>query len=213
MAIESRWEGSLSLRPILRYKDHPPNFNGERGCHHRQKLNCSAEGECSYAAHCPVKGISSSAWPVKIPLVPVPRHPTQCRSPSSACQWRIGWFAPSASALLGVAPPTLRRPFGSRPASSPDPRCGGPLSMSYTAAGTVSLHRRPAGEVIPCSIRRPSPRHPECANNFPLCTLTSCNARVTKHTSPRPSSTGRSTVARGDDGEGHDREAVLPGQR
>jgi hypothetical protein len=35
MAIESRWEGSLSLRPILRYKDHPPNFNGERGCHHR----------------------------------------------------------------------------------------------------------------------------------------------------------------------------------
>ena len=37
-----------------------------------QKLNCSPEGECSYAAHRPVKGISSSAWPVKIPSVPGP---------------------------------------------------------------------------------------------------------------------------------------------
>jgi hypothetical protein len=29
-----------------------------------------------------------------------PRHPNQCRSPSSACQWRIGWFT-----RLWVRPP------------------------------------------------------------------------------------------------------------
>ena len=92
---------------------------------------------------------------------PFPRHPSQCRSPSIACQWRIGWFAPSASESLGVAPPTLRRQFVSRPTSRPDPRCRCPRSMRYTAAGTVSLQRRSAGEGIHWSIRGPFPRnHP-----------------------------------------------------
>ena len=90
---------------------------------------------------------------------PYPRYPTQRRSPSSACRWRIGWFAPPASVSLAAAHPTPRRQFVSRPASSPKNRGGCPRSMRYTAAVTVSLQRRPAGEGIHCSIRGPFPRH------------------------------------------------------
>jgi hypothetical protein len=100
-------------------------------------------------------------------LVPAPRHPDQCRSPSIACQWRIGWFAPSVSASLGVAPPTIRRQFVYQSASSPDPRCGCTVSMSYTAAVNVILQCRPVGEVIHCSIRGPAPRHYNCAKQHP----------------------------------------------
>jgi len=92
-----------------------------------QKLNCSPEGECSYAAHRPVKGISSSAWPVKIPSVPGP--------------WAQPSLTPDVTASLA---PASSRGNQFRPCLARDWPLGAPMVAdglrSSQKVGTVRAH-------------------------------------------------------------------------
>jgi len=66
-----------------------------------------------HAAHSPLNGTTrSSCFQVITPCVPGPRHPNPCRSPSIACRWRIGWFAPLW--VRSPGPPIAQKSAGTR---------------------------------------------------------------------------------------------------